>query len=438
MSTDDAPVLRKPRIALMGEFSAGKSTLSNLLLGARPLPESVTATCLSPVWITKGPRGAVRECLDGTMEPVSLADLHSVPIENTRVIRLSFEADLLDDCDLLDCPGISDPNMPSEVWERLVPEIDAVLWCTHATQAWRQSEAAVWEGIPEDVRARSLLLITRFDKLKTERDKLRVLARVKRETEGQFAGIYPIALLQALAAGDDAAAWEESGAHNFAERLMGLIAELSNETLSSDAPATARTASRPAPAPAPDLADFTDVAPERRGSLFDMADTAPSERLKRPTTAPARPEAASEVAAEAAAEAVVAPEDTTAAPEEPKAAPEAAPAPMPTMNPSVLTEALSRSGSPRTEATIRPMTLEKKKPIPTRIEDAPSPEVTGEAAPVPRNAVSQGSVLPRRVASPGAKRTERPTRKSPVAKNPDIARSFEPSLDDLRNAFSTD
>jgi len=33
---------RRPRIALMGEFSAGKSTLSNLLLGARPLPEKVT------------------------------------------------------------------------------------------------------------------------------------------------------------------------------------------------------------------------------------------------------------------------------------------------------------------------------------------------------------------------------------------------------------
>ena len=33
------PVLRQqPRLVLMGEFSAGKSTLSNMLLGSRPLP----------------------------------------------------------------------------------------------------------------------------------------------------------------------------------------------------------------------------------------------------------------------------------------------------------------------------------------------------------------------------------------------------------------
>ena len=46
--------LRKPRIALMGEFSAGKSTLANMLVGAQHLPVQVTATQLPPVWISQG------------------------------------------------------------------------------------------------------------------------------------------------------------------------------------------------------------------------------------------------------------------------------------------------------------------------------------------------------------------------------------------------
>ncbi|MEO0831031.1 MAG: hypothetical protein AAFY03_11320, partial [Pseudomonadota bacterium] len=190
----------------------------------------------------------------------------NVPIEDTRVIRLSFEAEMLDMFDLIDCPGISDPNMPVEVWERLVPEIDAVLWCTHATQAWRQSEATVWENIPEDVRKRSLLLITRFDKLKTERDRARVLARVSHETQDQFAGIYPMALLQALNADEDEEAWRASGAHDFTEALVAMIHDLQADGLADRSTATIAAAQNTAaqsgalqdayaaPAPAPGAA----------------------------------------------------------------------------------------------------------------------------------------------------------------------------------------
>lgn len=225
------PPTRKPRIALMGEFSAGKSTLSNLLLGARPLPEKVTATRLSPVWMSQGTQEPYRVDVDGTQEPVSLNALETIPVDETRVIRLFFEADILGLCDLIDFPGISDPNMSAEVWQRMVPEVDAVLWCTHATQAWRQSEAAAWESIPEHIRARSALLITRFDKLTTQRDKLRVVSRVKKETAGLFEAIFPISLTDALSAGDDYEAFQASGGGALLEHLIPLIEELGAQDL---------------------------------------------------------------------------------------------------------------------------------------------------------------------------------------------------------------
>ena len=56
---------RKPRIAIMGEFSSGKSTLCNVLMGARPLLEKVTATQLPPVWLSYGPDDAYTMGLDG-------------------------------------------------------------------------------------------------------------------------------------------------------------------------------------------------------------------------------------------------------------------------------------------------------------------------------------------------------------------------------------
>ncbi|EBA13757.1 dynamin family protein [Roseobacter sp. CCS2] len=227
---------RKPRIALMGEFSAGKSTLSNLLMGQRPLPEKVTATRLSPVWITYGTRAPYRVDVDGTTEPVDIENLEGIPVEQTRNIRLFLESDILEVCDLIDFPGISDPNMSSAVWERMLPEVDAVIWCTHATQAWRQSEAAVWNDMPEAVRENSILLITRFDKLTNEKDRSRVIKRVSRETKGQFGGTFPVSLLQAIQAGDDYDRWDSSGAGPFTAHLIDVIEKLTALTARTELP----------------------------------------------------------------------------------------------------------------------------------------------------------------------------------------------------------
>ena len=61
----------KPVIAIMGEFSVGKSTLSNLLIGSNPLPVKVTATQLPPIWLSYGEQDPFREDLDGVGNVVS-------------------------------------------------------------------------------------------------------------------------------------------------------------------------------------------------------------------------------------------------------------------------------------------------------------------------------------------------------------------------------
>ncbi|MCB1364012.1 MAG: dynamin family protein [Rhodobacteraceae bacterium] len=228
--TAAAPRQRKPRVALMGEFSAGKSTLTNLLLGGAPLPVRVTATRMPPVWVSHGEATAHREDMRGNLHPVAPDDIESVSLDDTRSIRLTREADILSLCDLIDMPGISDPNMGSDMWERVIGEADHIIWCSHATQAWRQSEAAVWEAIPESLYAKSLLLLTRFDKIVSRGDRDRVLARVRRETAGLFSDVFPVSLTQAVQAGDDRARWEDSGAEAFARRLVELL-------MTPDAPA---------------------------------------------------------------------------------------------------------------------------------------------------------------------------------------------------------
>jgi hypothetical protein len=231
---------RRPRVALMGEFSAGKSTLSNLLMGNSALPVNVTATQLPPVWMSWGDGDPYRVSLDGQEEDVD-PSLKGIRVSDTRYVRIFHEAKFLKSCDLIDMPGISDPNMASEVWRRVIGEADIVIWCSHATQAWRQSEAAVWSTMPTDLYKKSLLILTRMDRILSERDRMRVIKRVEKETQGLFRCVLPVSLIKALDANGDAEAWEESGADDMVAALMELIDEVRTGT---EGPRISRIVSR--------------------------------------------------------------------------------------------------------------------------------------------------------------------------------------------------
>jgi hypothetical protein len=213
----------------MGEFSAGKSTLSNFLIGASALPVNVTATQLPPVWISHGDETPFRVDLDGGEYDIDLNKLSEVSVDDTSHIRIFRDSPLLENCDLIDMPGISDPNMAPEVWQRVVHHADAVIWCTHATQAWRQSEAAVWSMMTPALYQKSFLLLTRMDKILSDRDRMRVIKRVGRETDGLFREIFPISLTKALTADDDPELLDECGAQAFTTALAELLSELNGD-----------------------------------------------------------------------------------------------------------------------------------------------------------------------------------------------------------------
>lgn len=256
------PLTRKPRIAIMGEFSSGKSTLCNVLMGAKPLLEKVTATQLPPVWLSYGPDDAYTMGLDGHAYDLDLAELERVSLETTEHIRIFMKSDILRYCDLIDMPGISDPSMSSEVWERMAHLADGVLWCTHATQAWRQSESGVWSTFPAELRPYSLLLITRFDKIVGDSDKSKVVKRVKAETEGLFAEVFPISLLQAMRAGNDEEKWAQSGADAFTQALF----EMAHRIIDEGEPEPGQSDQ---PAITPDEADESEVGQSLIARTFE-------------------------------------------------------------------------------------------------------------------------------------------------------------------------
>ncbi|WP_158221934.1 dynamin family protein [Actibacterium pelagium] len=222
--TNDAQEKQRPTIALMGEFSAGKTTLINFLLGADVLPTRVTATQLPPVWISYGERAAYFVDGEGNETPVEIEELATVGVEGVRYIRLFADSGVLAELDVIDTPGISDPNIPLHFRSFVAETADAILWCTHATQAWRESERSALDSMPKELLKHSVLLATRSDKLGVP-ERIRVRDRLIRETDGRFANIIMFSAVEAISACEqesEGELWAKSGGEELLKTLHHL------------------------------------------------------------------------------------------------------------------------------------------------------------------------------------------------------------------------
>ncbi len=219
---------RKPVFALMGEFSAGKSTLINFLLRTHTLPTQVTATQLPPVWFSWGTPSAYVKRHDGSTEDIELDQLETVGVNDAQFIRIYLEADILEAVDLIDTPGISDPKISTDVWQRAVGQANGVLWCTHSTQAWRETERATWVSLPERLQHNSLLLVTRADALGSK-DRQKVLRRVNREAGHLFNRSILFSARDAIVARDktgDAELWSRSGGGKMIDSFLEITEQI--------------------------------------------------------------------------------------------------------------------------------------------------------------------------------------------------------------------
>ncbi|WP_170391551.1 dynamin family protein [Ruegeria arenilitoris] len=219
---------RKPVFALMGEFSAGKSTLMNFLLRKQALPTQVTATQLPPVWFSWGNKPAYVQRHDGTTSPIGLDELDKVGVNDAQFIRIYLEADILEAVDLIDTPGISDPKIQADVWRRAVGQANGVLWCTHSTQAWRETERATWVSLPERLQHNSLLLVTRADALDLK-DRQKVLRRINREAGHLFNRTILFSARDAIIARDktgDAELWSRSGGGKMIDSFLEITEQI--------------------------------------------------------------------------------------------------------------------------------------------------------------------------------------------------------------------
>jgi hypothetical protein len=240
---------RPLRIAVLGEINSGKSSLANLLARIESLPTAVVSNTRIPtllyyarepeVWLAheSGERERVRS--DRPLPRQSIFRIE-VGLPSTRLRAMQ----------VLDLPGLADPRWGGTVVDLGFHQVDAALWCTMSTQAWKESERTAWSMLPPRICSRGILVSTHRDLLQDPEDRRKLLARLREQVGESFRSIVLLSTPEALAVmgqtrrGLTGATWVASGAETLDTELEALLADLREQRAAAALRMTSRIAQR--------------------------------------------------------------------------------------------------------------------------------------------------------------------------------------------------
>ncbi len=164
---------RPLRVAVVGEFNAGKSTFINALIGADVAPTGILPTTASLHWLSWSPDPFVRVVLaDGPDRVVShealkatLREIYEQSGCLPREVHICAPIERLRRIELLDTPGFNAPQAEHALAaQRGVAEAHVALWILDAAQPLKDTERAMLqdigrEGVPVQV------LVNKSDRL---------------------------------------------------------------------------------------------------------------------------------------------------------------------------------------------------------------------------------------------------------------------------------
>ena len=237
---------RPPRMGIFGEFNAGKSSLANVLIGHKALPTSVVTSERGSTLLRYADQPALYAIgAEGGRNRLTSAAFQKL-IARPALTEIGVPFPRLRDYEIIDTVGVSDPALGGLLPKQAANSyVHAGVWCTVATQAWKRSEVSQWRTMSQDMRKRSLLVVTHLDAVPDLRDREKIAERIRSEAANLFHGFVMVSLTQALRAlseeGEiiDEAAWYNSGAGELEHWFVDIVA-MAREAKQRKAMASAR------------------------------------------------------------------------------------------------------------------------------------------------------------------------------------------------------
>jgi hypothetical protein len=182
------------RVAVIGEFNSGKTSLVNALLGAPILPTSFTRHTAYPTVVRYAAKHSLSaEIAQRRRVPTTWDQLDGLPLRHISRLHLGVPLDRLRSLRVVDTPGLALCGEPREARTRQICRYaDTIIWCTPAMQAWKASELQAWLALPKSLRRRGILAVTFMDVLHSPGDAGRLMARLNADAAPFFTRIVTV------------------------------------------------------------------------------------------------------------------------------------------------------------------------------------------------------------------------------------------------------
>ncbi|KFL34788.1 MULTISPECIES: dynamin family protein [unclassified Sulfurospirillum] len=192
------------KVAITGQFSSGKSTFLNALLAKSILPTGITPVTSKVNYIRYGEEFKIRvRYKDGRDE---YHDINTIAhftdqrehVEDIAYLVLYAPLNILKDVVFVDTPGLnSQAASDTQTTEKVLREVDGIIWLTLIDNAGKMSELQVLEEYLGKYQNKSLCVLNQKDKF-TPQQIEETTNYVKTAFKEFFSDVIPISARQAL------------------------------------------------------------------------------------------------------------------------------------------------------------------------------------------------------------------------------------------------
>ena len=194
-------------VGIMGEFRRGKSTVINALLGKNIVPSDIVPTSATLNYIRWGQTpSAVIHFKDGSSKNIDVSDISGyvtkITAESERVAETVEDSVVYYPCifcennvQIVDTPGLNDNDRMTEIAERVIPTLDAMIFVMVHDAPFSASEADFLRSkIMTSDLGRIIFVVNKIDTLKTDAERTRILdyikSQIKKNILGKFEEMY--------------------------------------------------------------------------------------------------------------------------------------------------------------------------------------------------------------------------------------------------------